>query len=419
VSLLQDLLGSAQQRDFSVRLWDGTTWQPDPAARPPFRFTLVLRHPGALRSMFLPPNELNLFEAYIYDDFDVEGDVESLIAILDRYIDENGHMGKLDQLRFGKRLLSLPRTNQRRPSRPIVNLRGKRHSKERDRRAVSYHYDQSNDFYALFLDPYMLYSCAYFASDADDLNTAQERKIDYVCRKLRLRSGERLLDLGCGWGGLVMHAAHHYGVQAYGVTVSQQQAELAQRRIAEAGLEGHCRVEVRDYREVEGSESYDKVAAVGLLEHVGEAMLPDYYNVAWRLLRPGGVFLSHAIASPASVMALDDSNFFGRYVFPDGELLPIGLTLQAAEKCGFDVRDVESLRDHYTLTLRLWVRRLEEHSEEARALLGDFGYRIYRLYMAVSAHGFRSGRITIYQSLLSKPDHGQSGLPLTRTDWYD
>src|SRR5207248_4399337 len=260
MSLLQDLFGSFSQHNFAVRLWDGSTWKAAAGNTESPRFTLVLQHPGALRSMFLPPNELNLFEAYIYNDFDIEGDIESLFAMLDQLIDERGHVSKLEQLRYGKRLKSLPKTGQPRPIDLAVKLHGTRHSKERDRQAVNYHYEQykqSNDFFALWLDRYMLYTCAYFATPNDDLDTAQERKLDYICRKLRLRPGERLLDIGCGWGGLVIYAAQHYGVEAYGITLSQQQAELAQKRIAETGLSERCRVEARDYRDVNDANSFE------------------------------------------------------------------------------------------------------------------------------------------------------------------
>ncbi len=414
LSLIQDLLGSAQQRNFAVRLWDGTTWKPDPEQET--RFTLVLQHPGALRRMFLPPSDLTLGEAYIYNDFDIEGDIEAVFPIADQFIE--GHWGKADQLRYGKRLLSLPNTGQPRPSDPAVKLRGARHSKERDRQAVTYHYNRSNEFYALWLDQRMVYSCAYFATPDDDLDTAQERKLDYICRKLRLRPGERLLDIGCGWGGLVIYAAQHYRVEAYGITLSQPQAELAQKRISEAGLAEHCHVEVRDYRDMNEANSFDKIVSVGMFEHVGEALLPTYFKQAWHLLRPGGVFLNHGIASNTSLQAQWRANFTNRYVFPDGELLPISSTLRAAEASGFEVRDVESLREHYTLTLRHWVRRLEAHTDEARKLTNEVTYRIWRLYMAGSAYSFQTNRNNLYQTLLAKPNRGNSGLPLTRSDWY-
>jgi len=412
MSLLHDLLGSYHPRNFAVRLWDGTTWEAEPGQ--PARFTLVLQHPGALRMMFLPPNELTLGEAYIYNDFDIEGDIHAIYPLADHFI--QGPWGKMEQMRYGKRLLSLPKSSH--TASLAANLRGTRHSKDRDRQAIIYHYNRSNDFYALWLDSRMVYSCAYFAAPGDDLDAAQERKLDYLCRKLRLRPEERLLDIGCGWGGLVIYAAQHYGVEAYGITLSQPQAELAQQRIQEAGLTGRCRVEVRDYREVNEANAFDKIVSVGMFEHVGEALLPTYFQQAWHLLRPGGVFLNHGIASNATLPVQGGPGFTSTYVFPDGELVPISTTLRAAEKSGFEVRDVESLREHYALTLRHWVNRLEEHAEEARRLTDDVTYRIWRLYMSGAEYGFQMNQSNIYQTLLAKPDQGNSGLPLTRTDWY-
>ena len=416
LSLLQDLLGSSPQRNFAVRLWNGTTWKPEPQSGEPARFTIVLQHPGALRKMFLPPSDLTLGEAYIYNDFDIEGDIEAIFPLGDQFMD--GGWGKAEQLRFGKRLLSLPNTGQPRPGDAAAKLRGTRHSKERDRQAITYHYDRSNDFYALWLDSRMVYSCAYFAAPGDDIDTAQERKLEYICRKLRLRPGERLLDIGCGWGSLAIYAAQHYGVEAYGITLSQPQAGLAQQRIREAGLSEKCRVEVRDYRDVTEANAFDKIVSVGMFEHVGEALLPAYFEQAWRLLRPGGVFLNHGIASNISVPTQWKANFTSRYVFPDGELVPVSSTLRVAEASGFEVRDVESLREHYTLTLRHWVRRLESHADEARSFTNDVTYRVWRLYMAASAHAFETGRNNVYQALLAKPEQGDSHLPLTRADWY-
>ncbi len=416
LSLLQDFFGSAEVPAFAVRLWEGTVWQSKPEADEPPRFTLVLQHPGALRKMFLPPSELNLGEAYIYNDFDIEGDIEAVFPVADQIMDER--WGKMAQVRYGKRLLSLPRTGQPRPGDSGARLRGALHSKERDKQAISYHYNRSNDFYALWLDQHMVYSCAYFASPDDDLDTAQQRKLEYICRKLRLRPGERLLDIGCGWGGLVIYAAQHYGVDTYGITLSQAQADLAQERIRQAGLTYRCCVEMRDYRDVNEEHTYEKIVSVGMFEHVGEALLPTYFKQAWHLLRPGGVFLNHGIASVMTATALQESSFNQKYVFPDGELVPISTTLRIAEASGFEVRDVESLREHYALTLRHWVKRLEAHAEEARHYTNEVTYRIWRLYMAASIHAFKTGRTNIYQTLLAKPDHGDSRLPLTRGDWY-
>lgn len=246
LSLLQDVFSSAPARNVALRLWDGTTWKADPAE--PTRCALVLQHPGALRKMFLPPTEMSLGEAYLYNDFDIEGEIEAILPLMEHFIE--GHWGKLDLVRYGKPLLSLPKTGKPRPSDTAAKVRGLLHSKERDRQATNYHYDRSNDFFALWLDSRMIYSCAYFVTPDDDLETAQERKLDYICRKLRLRPGERLLDIGCGWGGLLIYAAQHYGVEADGITLSPHQAELARGRIKEAGLEKCCHVNICDYREV-------------------------------------------------------------------------------------------------------------------------------------------------------------------------
>ncbi len=414
LSFLQDLLGLHHPRDFAVRLWDGTTWEAE--AGQPTRFTLVLRHPGALRQMFWPPNELTLGEAYIYDDFDIEGEIEAVFGLGDALLDQ--HWSEAEQLRYGQLLLSLPATDRPRTGHQAAQLGGTLHSQERDQQAVTYHYNVSNDFYALWLDRRMVYSCAYFATPDDDLDTAQEWKLDYICRKLRLRHGQRLLDIGCGWGGLVLHAARNYGVEALGITLSQPQAELANERICQAGLAGRCRVEVRDYREVDEPESYDRLVSVGMFEHVGEARLPEYFEQAWRLLRPGGVFLNHGVAQCPSWPAQHGPCFTTHYVLPDIELVPIHTTLRVAETTGFEVRDVESLREHYVLTLRHWVRRLAEHYDEVRRITDEVTYRTWRLFFSGTAHRLRTARFNLYQTLLVKPNQGNSGLPLTRADWY-
>jgi cyclopropane-fatty-acyl-phospholipid synthase len=365
--------------------------------------------------MFLSPSELSVGEAYIYYDFDIAGDIEASFELAEFLFGRGRSLQEPPDL--SERLNTLPE-NEHPPARlRVLRLWEGLHSRDRDRHAISYHYDLPAEFYALWLDQRMVYSCAYFANPEEDLDSAQERKLDYICRKLRLHPGERLLDIGCGWGGLVMYAAAHYGVQAMGITLSVPQAEVARERVWEAGLGDRCRVEVADYRDIDHVHPYDKIVSVGMFEHVGEALLPEYFRRAWDLLRPGGVFLNHGIASSATDRRRGPS-FVDRYVFPDGGLIPISTSLRAAESTGLEVRDVESLREHYALTLHHWVRRLEAIEDEARWVTDDITYRIWRLYMAGAAHGFRSGRLNLYQTLLAKPLHGQSGLPLTREDWY-
>jgi cyclopropane-fatty-acyl-phospholipid synthase len=411
---LNQVFSECVTRSVGVRLWNGTRW-PDETLRPA---TLVLRHPGSLRAMFLPGDELDLAEAYLYDDFDIEGDIESVFDLADALAETTS--GWREKLLAARDLMRLPSSDGRRHSRRgPARLTGRQHSIERDKQAVTYHYDVSNDFYALWLDRSMVYSCAYFYSAGQNLDTAQAQKLDYICRKLRLQPGQRLLDIGCGWGGLVLYAAQHYGVDATGITLSQPQADLARQRIAEAGLTDRCRVMVRDYRQVDTPAGYEALVSVGMFEHVGAALLPTYFEQAYRLLRPGGVFLNHGIASRATDRPASGPSFFDAYVFPDGELAPINVTLHAAEEAGFEVRDVESLREHYALTLRHWVRRLEAHHEQALRYVDEPTYRVWRLFTSGSAHGFTTGRLNVYQTLLVKPDNGQSGLPLTRADWYD
>jgi len=412
--ILDGVFDAEAKQRVGVRLWDGTRW-PDDAPRPA---TLVLNHPGALRTMFLPGTELALAEAYLYDDFDIVGDIEAVFGLADALAARTSGWRK--KLAAARDLLRLPAgSNPEYGQRGPARLAGKRHSVERDRAAVTYHYDVSNDFYALWLDRRMVYSCAYFQAADDDLDTAQARKLDTLCRKLRLQPGQRLLDIGCGWGGLVMYAAQHYDVDATGITLSGPQVALANERIAAAGLADRCRVEARDYRELDEPAGYDALVSVGMFEHVGAAVLPAYFAQAWRLLKPGGAFLNHGIASRATDAPLHGPSFSDTYVFPDGELTPINITLHAAEGAGFEVRDVESLREHYALTLRHWVRRLEAEHDQALKFVDEPTYRVWRLFMSGSAHGFTTGRLNVYQALLVKPDtQGRSGLPLTRDDWY-
>ena len=413
LDVLGQLFGSKALQNVSFRLWDGTMW-PDDAPR---STTIVLNHPGALRHIFRDTHtDLSFGEAYIYDDFNLEGDIYAVFQMAEDLLLQK--WGLVKRLNLGLKLLQLP--GERRIAedvRQAARVKGRRHSLERDRQAIAYHYNVSNDFYPLFLDKNQIYSCAYFERGDEDLETAQERKLDYLCRKLRLQPGERLLDIGCGWGGLVIYAAQKYGVKALGITLSQPQADLANEKIRQAGLGNLCSVEMRDYRELDENQQFDKLVSVGMFEHVGQALLPVYFQKAWNLLKSGGVFLNHGIAQNVHV-PYQDSNFNDRYVFPDGELVAINLTLLEAEKVGFEIRDVESLREHYAQTLRQWVRRLEMNHETARHYVDEATYRVWRLFMSGSAHGFETGRLNLYQTLLVKALEQPSGLPRTRADWY-
>ena len=412
MAVLEELVGDYRPRDFAVELWEGTRWEPDPGQF--CRFTWRIHHPGALRAALRSDRQVALGEAYIYGAFDIEGDILAIFP-LGEYLEKKSFSTSA-KVRLATLLLGLPAAEHVDGAGKKVS--GRVHSKIRDRQAVSFHYDVSNDFYQLWLDSRMVYSCAYFNSGEDSIDAAQAQKLDYICRKLRLRPGERLLDIGCGWGGLLMHAARNYGVHATGITLSQEQIMLAQERIREAGLTAQCAVQLLDYRDAERLGQFDKVVSVGMVEHVGENKLPEYFRAAFNLLKTGGAFLNHGIGRAGYREKPSQPTFTDVHVFPDAELLPISTMLQQAEKAGFEVRDVENLREHYFLTLRHWLRRLEARQFEARRLIAELKYRIWRLYLAGSAYYFQSGKLDLYQSLLIKTNAGRSSLPLTRDDWY-
>ena len=414
LAILRLILDGYHPRDFAIRLWNGSQL---PAETSSPRFTLVLKHPDALRSMLRNTRtDLAVAETYICGKLDVEGDLEAVMPMAHHLMSRRWHAWTVAGI--GWQLLRAPKGLHRSNGRQSARLRGELHSVERDRQAVTYHYNVSNDFYALWLDQRMVYSCAYFETADEDLDRGQERKLDYLCRKLRLVPGERLLDIGCGWGGLVIHAAQRYGVQALGITLSQNQAVLANERIARAGLQNRCRVEIRDYRDMSDIRGFDKIVSVGMFEHVGESRLPLYFERAWRLLRPGGVFLNHGISLRATDRRQTGPTFIDRYVFPDGELVSLNAALRHAEQASFEVRDVESLREHYALTLRHWARRLELHQDQALQVIDKPTFRVWQLFLHGSAYFFTTGLLNLYQALLLKPDKGRSGLPLTRKDWY-
>ncbi len=423
--VLEDLFGPVAARPFAVRFWDGTV---DPPPDEP-EFVLVLRHPGALRKMLLPPTEASMGAAYARGHVDIEGDVEAAAAVAEDVAARIRRPSAL--LKVMARAARLPKNTQEGAIGPFSSgsPHGSRHSRERDAAAVRGHYDVGNDFYRLFLDERMVYSCGYFADGIDDLDRAQEAKLDHICRKLRLRPGERLLDIGCGWGAMVIHAAQGYGVEALGITLSEPQAALARERIAAAGLSDRCRIEVVDYRDLPEDAVFDKISSIGMVEHVGRRRMQTYFRVAERHLRPGGLFLNHGIVSldpppgllgRARILALRPFvSFIQRYVFPDSELVSVTEVTAPGERVGLEVRDVESLREHYARTLRHWVERLEDNQEEARRLVGDPTYRVWRVYMAGCAHAFQTGWIGLIQTLWGKPTaKGALPLPPTRADLY-
>lgn len=409
--LLEYLLGDFHPRNFAIQLWDGTRWEPEPGQF--CRFSWRINDPAVLRTLVGSANQVTLGQAYINCEFEIDGDIEAIFPLSAHLI--NRKWSVKEKLHLGSLLLSLPHGQSQVHG---TELDGQLHSKLRDRQAISYHYDISNDFYALWLDPNMVYSSAYFATPNCSLEDAQMQKLDYICRKLRLKKGERLLDIGCGWGALLIHAAREWGVRATGITLSRQQLEFTRQRIEHEGLSAQCDVRLLDYRDVDEPGGFDKLVSIGMVEHVGESKLPEYFERAFRLLRPGGVFLVSGIGRAGNRPAPDRSTFTDAYVFPDGELLPISMTLHAAETAGLEVRDVENLREHYGLTVHHWLQRLEAHAAEARQIAGELKYRIWRLYLAGSEYYFRSGKLDLYQSLLLKSDNGRSDLPLTRADWY-
>ncbi|HET7565306.1 MAG TPA: cyclopropane-fatty-acyl-phospholipid synthase family protein [Gemmatimonadaceae bacterium] len=421
------IFGPPEERTFAVRLWDGSVEHPSRLDSVPF--TIVLRHPAALRRMFLPPSEIAMAEAYVRGDFEIEGNMEAATALGDEIAERLRAPRTL--ARLTTHLLSLPKhasvaDGELRHTTGLESF-GPQHVPQRDAEAIRFHYDVGNDFYKLWLDERMVYSAAYFGDGTEDLDSAQGAKLDYLCRKLRLQPGERLLEFGCGWGGLILHAVKHYGVRALGITLSNAQAEIARERVAEAGLSDRCQIEVRDYRSLPGEGTFDKAVSVGMFEHVGRAKMREYFEQANRLLKAGGLFLNSGIIASSmppfnrwrgwvARTVWKRGTFIDRYVFPDGELLPLEEVEHDASAAGLETRDVEELREHYALTLRHWVRRLEAHKDEAIRLTSEATYRVWRLYMAASAHAFTIGRIRLVHMLFSKPDAlGHAGLPFTRT----
>jgi cyclopropane-fatty-acyl-phospholipid synthase len=415
LEILGKITAGIRLQSLNVRLWNGTYW-PDQTPKPA---TLVLNRPSALREMLAGGSELAMGEAYLRQAFSVEGDMVAAFELADVLAAQTRAWTRtLSIVGLLRHLPDFKEGNGHEQTR-AARLNGAKNSPDRDRKAIRFHYDVSNDFYALWLDPRMVYSCAYFENPGDSLEQAQLRKLDLICRKLDLRPGERLLDIGSGWGGLLIHAATHYGVNADGITLSEKQLEWTRRLIEENRLQDRVTVRLADYRELKREEAYNKVVSIGMVEHVGRKNLGVYFEQVSGLLKPGGLFLNHGIGRGPVPWTNEDEGFIDRYVFPDSDLPPISTMLEAAAGTGLEIRDVESLREHYVLTLRHWVRRLEARHAEALREVDEAAYRIWRLYMAGSAHNFDLGSISIYQTLLAKlTPEGTSQAPLTREKWY-
>jgi cyclopropane-fatty-acyl-phospholipid synthase len=412
--LVESIVGS--DLPVRVRCWDGSGFGPAPAVT-----VLRLNSPDALRRLLYAPGELGLARAFVAGDLDVEGDIFDLLALRDLMAERRDDLKlrltlrqRLDLLGAARRLGALGRPLP--PPPEEARLSGARHSKRRDALAVSHHYDVSNDFYRIVLGPTMAYSCAYFERADSGLDQAQEAKFDLVCRKLGLQPGMRLLDVGCGWGGMAIHAAREHRVTVVGITLSEPQAELASKRVVEAGYADRIEIRLQDYRDVEDGP-FDGISSIGMFEHVGLSQLQDYFERLLALLPAGGRLLNHAISrSRPDRSSFEPDSFIARYVFPDGELHEVGTVITTMQRLGFEVRDVESLREHYARTLRHWVTNLQSRWDEAQRLAQAARARIWRLYMAGSALAFEAGRISVHQVLGVKPSReGGSQMPPTRT----
>jgi cyclopropane-fatty-acyl-phospholipid synthase len=426
--LAADLLGRLFRRvplKVAVRLWNGAEFKvgAEEPGTPDSPFALVFRNPEVVCAAVLGRDPLRLAEAYFCGDMDIEGDFFAALRL-------KNHLQAL-QMSVGEqvgvaaaamrlRTLNADRSRLQRQARPAYGRTVKAHSKAENRDAIHFHYDVSNDFYALWLDRAMVYSCAYFETPEMDLDAAQQAKLDHICRKLLLRPGDRFLDIGCGWGALLIHAARRYGVRAHGVTLSPQQLKVARERVAEAGLEDRVSVELQDYRDLAGESVYDKIASVGMFEHVGLKNLATYFDTVHRLLKPHGLFLNHGITHNAEGWQKSlSTEFINRYVFPDGQLDNISNIQHAMERARFEIADVEALRPHYAMTLRHWVARLERNHARALEFADEATYRVWRLYMAACALEFEGGGVGIHQVLAGKRAPGTLPLPLTRRHLYE
>jgi cyclopropane-fatty-acyl-phospholipid synthase len=411
--VLSGLLGT--DLPVALRAYDGSHFGPDDAST-----TLAISSPNALRRIIASPDELGFGRAFVAGELEVDGNIFDALALADHF----------EELRIrpttmisGLKLLGPRSLKPLSPPPEEARLRGRRHSKERDAAAIAHHYDISSDFYRLVLGPSLTYSCAVWTDTTATLEEAQANKHELVCAKLGLEPGMRLLDIGCGWGSMLLHAAQHHGVRGVGATLSKPQAELATARVAEMGLSKEVEVRHVDYRDVDDGP-YDAISSIGMFEHVGLSQLDLYFSRCHALLAPEGRLLNHGICRPEHMPTATHAkhsrrrlgrNFTDRYVFPDGELHEIGAVVSAVQRAGFEVRHVEGLREHYALTLRRWVANLESGWDTALVEAGEGRARVWRLYMAAAALGFERDEDQVHQVLATKTTAGHSGLPLRPT----
>lgn len=396
---------------FTIKLWDNSVLY---IGKDVSAFTLTFHSPQVLRDLVLFNDPIRLAEDYFDGAVEVSGDFTAAMGL--RYYLENLNLSLREKLSLALRALLLGNQDslKRQKTKPAAKT-----IRQNDVESIAFHYDVSNEFYKLWLDERMVYSCAYFETPEQDLETAQRNKLDYICRKLRLKKGESYLDIGCGWGALVCWAAKHYGVSAHGITLSRNQYEYAVEEVKRLGLEDLVTIEMRNYRDLPRKATYDKVSSIGMFEHVGLKNLHEYFSIVHQVLKPGGLFLNHGITSDEPDWNHGTSTqFINRHVFPDGELDTVSNIQLRMENANFEIFDVEGLRPHYAFTLRHWVKRLEEKSEEVVRLVGERTYRIWRLYMTGSAMQFEQGATGIYQILAVRKENGMPDLPLTRRDLY-
>ena len=399
--LRRELEAALPSRPFAISFWDGTSVAATEPGGPVFRF----KSPEALAHVVRAPGELGLGRAFVLglidvEDMDTDG-VEKALRIVDTFEAPSLSPGQIARLAAGVLracgLVRLPR-----PPASELRLKGERHTPLRDRQAVSYHYDAGNDFFALFLDPSMTYSCAYFRNGATNLADAQYAKLDLVCTKLALQPDERVLDVGCGWGSFAMHAAKHYGVRVLGVTISEEQVKLGRERVAAAGLSDRVELRLADYREL-GGEQFDAISSIGMVEHVGEERIDLYMRTLSDLLKPGGRLLNHGIAKLMDFDTKDEGAFSERFVFPDGVPLPLSRIEQAMERTALVTRHVEGFPEDYAHTLDYWIESFEPRYDEAVRLAGIERARVWKVYLRAARQGFRTGWASVYQVLAHKP----------------